>query len=99
MSTPDTPDLIETLRALTGNDSRDWQAYGNCNGVDPNLMFPERGASAREAKAVCNGCVVRAECLEFALVNGEKYGIWGGKSERERRRMRRDRATHFQVVS
>ena len=61
-------------------------------GVDPDLFFPERGASTREAKEVCRGCVVREDCLEYALANGEKFGIWGGLSERERRRLRRQRA-------
>src|SRR3954471_5184658 len=69
-----------------------WQDYANCLGVDPDLFFPERGASTREAKEVCRGCVVREECLEYALTNGEKFGIWGGMSERERRRIRRQRA-------
>ena len=49
-------------------------------------------ASTREAKEVCRGCVVREDCLEYALANGEKFGIWGGMSERERRRLRRARA-------
>jgi WhiB family redox-sensing transcriptional regulator len=66
-----------------------WQAKANCMGVDPDLFFPERGASAREAKEVCRGCVVREDCLRHALSNGERFGIWGGLSERERRRMRR----------
>ncbi len=69
-----------------------WQEYANCLGVDPDLFFPERGASTREAKEVCRGCVVRDDCLEYALTNGEKFGIWGGMSERERRRIRRQRA-------
>jgi WhiB family transcriptional regulator, redox-sensing transcriptional regulator len=69
-----------------------WQRYANCMGVDPDLFFPERGASTKEAKEVCRGCVVREDCLEFALANGEKFGIWGGLSERERRRIRRRRA-------
>src|ERR1043165_9368976 len=71
---------------------RAWQDYANCLGLEPDLFFPERGASTREAKEVCRGCVVREECLEFALSNGEKFGIWGGMSERERRRIRRARA-------
>ncbi len=70
---------------------RSWQGQANCLGVDPDLFFPERGASTREAKGVCRGCVVREQCLEYALVNGEKFGIWGGMSERERRRIRRAR--------
>ncbi len=68
-----------------------WQDFANCLGVDPDLFFPERGASTREAKEVCRGCVVREDCLEYALENGEKFGIWGGMSERERRRLRRQR--------
>lgn len=69
-----------------------WQMFANCLGTDPDLFFPERGASTKEAKAVCQGCVVREDCLEYALANGEKFGIWGGLSERERRRIRRQRA-------
>jgi WhiB family redox-sensing transcriptional regulator len=72
--------------------SDSWQLYANCLGVDPDLFFPERGASTKEAKQVCQSCVVREECLEYALANGEKFGIWGGLSERERRRIRRQRA-------
>lgn len=73
-------------------DTRSWQDYANCMGVDPDLFFPERGASVREAKEVCKSCVVREDCLEYALSNGETHGIWGGLSERERRRIRRQRA-------
>ena len=75
-----------------GTDDQSWQLSANCLGVDPDLFFPERGASTREAKEVCRGCIVREECLEYALRNGEKFGIWGGMSERERRRIRRQRA-------
>jgi WhiB family transcriptional regulator, redox-sensing transcriptional regulator len=73
-------------------DVREWQSRANCMGVDPELFFPERGASTREAKEVCRGCVVKDDCLEYALANGEKFGIWGGLSERERRKVRRARA-------
>ena len=71
----------------------DFRSGGVMRTVDPDLFFPERGASTREAKEVCRACVVRQECLEYALANGEKFGIWGGMSERERRRVRRQRAT------
>lgn len=74
------------------SDTELWQEYANCLGVDPDLFFPERGASTREAKEVCRGCIVKDQCLEFALDNSEKFGIWGGMSERERRRIRRARA-------
>jgi len=79
------------IRALIGGAERGWQSRANCMGVDPELFFPERGSSTREAKEVCRGCVVREDCLEFAIANGEKFGIWGGMSERERRRVRRAR--------
>ena len=82
--------LVQGLGAE--GDGRRWQERANCLGVDPDLFFPERGASTREAKGVCRGCEVRGECLEYALDHGEKFGIWGGLSERERRRVRRQRA-------
>lgn len=82
--------MTDLLKIFT--EDRSWQSRANCMGVDPDLFFPERGASTREAKEVCKGCVVRDECLEFALANSEKFGIWGGMSERERRRVRRSRA-------
>ena len=78
---------------------RAWQDQANCLGVDPDLFFPERGASTREAKEVCRGCVVRNDCLEYALDNGEKFGIWGGLSERERRRLRRQRAHSRRTIA
>lgn len=68
-----------------------WQDRANCRGVDAGLFFPERGASTTEARAVCAGCVVRDECLEYALAHDIRFGLWGGRSERERRRMRRAR--------
>ena len=73
-------------------DERSWQDEANCLGVDPDLFFPERGATTKEAKSVCGRCEVKTECLEYALRHGEKFGIWGGMSERERRRIRRQRA-------
>lgn len=68
-----------------------WQPMSNCLGIDPAMFFPGRGEDTTPARAVCEGCQVRVECLEFALDQGEKYGIWGGLSERERRRIRRTR--------
>ena len=65
-----------------------WQERALCAQTDPEAFFPEKGGSTREAKRVCTGCDVRAECLEFALTSDERFGIWGGLSERERRRLR-----------
>ena len=89
--------LEEAMRQLQTAAESEWQDSANCLGVDPDLFFPERGASTREAKDVCRGCVVRVDCLEYALANGEKFGIWGGMSERERRRIRRQRALERQA--
>lgn len=77
------------IRERVGDTS--WMEQANCQGLDPDLFFTERGESAKEAKEVCRGCTVRAECLEYALVNGEHHGIWGGLSERERRKIRKHR--------
>lgn len=69
---------------------RSLRRLGNCVGLDPDLFHPERGHSAAEAKAVCAGCVIREECLDWALRH-ERLGIWGGTGERERRGIRRER--------
>ena len=69
-----------------------WQEKALCAQTDPEAFLPEKGGSTREAKRVCSSCEVRAECLEYALENDERFGIWGGLSERERRRMRRSQA-------
>lgn len=82
---------MDIVSLLYGRQERSWQLKANCMGVDPDLFFPERGASTREAKEVCRGCVVKQDCLEYAIANSEKFGIWGGMSERERRRERRTR--------
>jgi WhiB family redox-sensing transcriptional regulator len=66
-----------------------WQANALCAQTDPEAFFPEKGGSTREAKRVCKNCEVRRQCLEYALKNDERYGIWGGYSERDRRKMRR----------
>ncbi|MDA8285923.1 MAG: WhiB family transcriptional regulator [Actinomycetota bacterium] len=83
--------LSLTALVVAGGEDRSWQRRANCMGVDPDLFFPDRGTSTREAKEVCRGCVVREECLEYAITHSEKFGIWGGLSERERRRIRRRR--------
>ncbi|MFW5469419.1 WhiB family transcriptional regulator [Knoellia sp. CPCC 206435] len=66
-----------------------WQERSLCAQTDPEAFFPEKGGSTREAKKVCVGCDVRPECLEYALANDERFGIWGGLSERERRKLKK----------
>nr|WP_322767293.1 WhiB family transcriptional regulator [Frankia sp. Cr1] len=70
-------------------DPPEWQERALCAQTDPEAFFPEKGGSTREAKRICSGCEVRDECLEYALEKDERFGIWGGMSERERRRLRR----------
>ncbi len=77
--------FLGELRAIR----TDWIEQANCRCVDPELFFPARGGSTKEAKAVCKGCVVRDKCLNHSLVQGERFGIWGGTTEQERRRLRR----------
>jgi WhiB family redox-sensing transcriptional regulator len=67
----------------------EWQERALCAQTDPEAFFPEKGGSTREAKKICTGCEVRDECLEYALAHDERFGIWGGLSERERRRLKR----------
>jgi len=67
----------------TGEEELGWQERALCAQTDPESFFPEKGGSTREAKKV------RSECLEYALANDERFGIWGGLSERERRRLKK----------
>ncbi|MDO5492544.1 MAG: WhiB family transcriptional regulator [Nesterenkonia sp.] len=66
-----------------------WQVDALCAQTDPEAFFPEKGGSTRDAKKVCGACTVRQECLDYALSNDERFGIWGGLSERERRKLRK----------
>lgn len=68
-----------------------WRQKGSCRGLDPAVFYPASDDDAEPAKAVCAGCPVRQLCLEYALANRERDGIWGGATERERRRMLRQR--------
>lgn len=70
-------------------DALGWQDRALCAQTDPEAFFPEKGGSTREAKKVCLSCPVRAECLDYALGNDERFGIWGGLSERERRKLKK----------
>ncbi|WP_225753660.1 WhiB family transcriptional regulator [Actinotalea sp. Marseille-Q4924] len=91
---PETQQDGATVLPLFGTASDDegamgWQERALCAQTDPEAFFPEKGGSTREAKRVCTGCEVRAECLEYALANDERFGIWGGLSERERRKLKK----------
>ncbi|HXH35021.1 MAG TPA: WhiB family transcriptional regulator [Plantibacter sp.] len=65
-----------------------WVSQAACRTLDTRMFFPEQGKPAGPAKAVCRGCEVREECLAFAMRGPERFGIFGGLSEKERRRIR-----------
>ncbi|WP_367135336.1 WhiB family transcriptional regulator [Saccharothrix sp. HUAS TT1] len=77
------------LDLFDATDEQDWQERALCAQTDPEAFFPEKGGSTREAKRICLGCEVRSECLEYALQHDERFGIWGGLSERERRKLKK----------
>ena len=80
----------EIDKLLLGDpDELSWQERALCAQTDPESFFPEKGGATRDATRVCMTCEVRAECLEYALRHDERFGIWGGLSERERRKLKK----------
>lgn len=69
----------------------EWRKLGACRGLEAAIFYPDEDDDAEEAKAVCEMCSVRVACLEHALMSREKVGVWGGATERERRRIIRQR--------
>lgn len=69
----------------------EWMPHGKCRDMDPSFFFPNDGMGVLAAQRVCAECPVRTPCLEYALVNRIDHGVWGGASERERRRILRQR--------
>jgi WhiB family transcriptional regulator, redox-sensing transcriptional regulator len=68
-----------------------WMFHARCRGINPGEFFPSDGTGVETAQRICADCAVRPECLEYALVNRIEHGVWGGASERERRRILRRR--------
>jgi len=84
-----TRDFVLLEGIFEADDEQEWQERALCAQTDPEAFFPEKGGSTREAKRICQGCEVRADCLEYALSHDERFGIWGGLSERERRKLKK----------
>lgn len=80
-------DMLSDLEDMAATTS--WMDWGSCTEVDPELFFIEKGQSPRPAKAICAGCPVREECLEYAIAEEIQWGIWGGLTLLERRRAKR----------
>ena len=78
-------------RSNTPTMNATWRNNGACRGLDPEIFYPVSDEEAEVAKAVCGGCAVRESCLEHALGSREREGVWGGCTEKERRRIIRQR--------
>lgn len=89
--TLDTLHRFEELTPEPHPHTSSWREAGLCAQTDPEVFFPDKGGSTTSARAVCQSCDVRQQCLEYALAHDERFGIWGGLSERERRRLKRSR--------
>lgn len=80
--------LLMHIETITPDDTA-WQAQALCAQTGADFFFPEPGSSVREAKRICGMCEMRVACLEYALSNDERFGVWGGLSEKERLALRR----------
>lgn len=81
--------IDDIIGLLADDPERDWQDRAICSQTDPEAFFAEKGGTTKPAKLICQRCPVRQECLEYALEHDERWGVWGGLSERERRKMKR----------
>ncbi len=68
-----------------------WMEDALCAQTDPDIFYPEKGGSTAPATSICENCGVRSECLEYAVTNDIRHGIWGGTSDNDRKRMARER--------
>lgn len=80
---------MDTELLLLLHDDRPWVSYAACRDSDPYLFFPGANGDTSEALTICSSCAVREQCLDYALTVPERYGVWGGTTERERRRILR----------
>jgi WhiB family redox-sensing transcriptional regulator len=85
--TLDTPVDIPSPRPSDDESVTAWMAMGNCRNYPPTVFFPSDGVGVDRARKICADCPVSATCLEYALTERIEHGVWGGCSERERRRI------------
>jgi WhiB family redox-sensing transcriptional regulator len=76
---------------LTNTIEKKWTRQSACRGLDPMIFYPVSDEEAGAAQSVCAECPVQVDCLEYALENRERDGVWGGATERDRRRIIRQR--------
>lgn len=82
-------ELSDEISELVDGYRQSWWSDAACKGLDQSIFFPERGQNSREAKKICARCDVRTECLAYALENKESFGVWGGVTEKDRRKLRK----------
>lgn len=88
---PEQSDSLWELLGLGSPDEVRWMRFGLCMETDPDAFYPEKGESTRRAKSMCVMCPVRIECRDYAVARNERFGVWGGLSEQERRPLVRER--------
>lgn len=79
-------DTVIRMMAVPISEERPWLVFAACRDADPDLFFPANREEAEQALAICASCPVQPECLSYALEAGERFGIWGGLTEKERRK-------------
>jgi WhiB family redox-sensing transcriptional regulator len=66
----------------------EWTRKALCAEVDPEIFFPDKGERTAHVKQICKACIVKVECLEYSIQNNERFGVWGGLTEHDRRKVR-----------
>lgn len=70
-------------------DSPIWDPAALCNQTDPEAFYPDKGDSPKDAKRVCNNCEISPKCLAWALLTNQQFGVWGGLTAIQRRKLKR----------
>jgi WhiB family redox-sensing transcriptional regulator len=83
----DFTNTIVRMLAVPISAEQPWLVFGACRDADPNLFFPSNREETEQALSICASCPVRPECLDYALEAGERFGIWGGLTEKRRRKL------------
>ena len=79
---------LDTIPAAGSSRSTEWMSLGNCRNFAPEVFFPSDGAGVEKARKICATCPVKEHCLEYAVSEQIEHGVWGGMSERARRRLK-----------
>lgn len=97
VTTPEVPDAA--VAATDGPPPAGWQERSLCRQTDPDMFFFDHGREAANAKRICASCPVQAECLQDAVARNEEWGIWGGMTGPERRKIAKQIRTNLRPAS